>query len=218
MTTEKKEIKVAGIDFEYGRSIGATHTYNCANGTGFYLLKESDWYFLNLISEEWVSVQDNDPMFDPIPIPAKPNRTKESTAVETLERMGYEWKGGELWKPPVGIAPDYIKPKRTNVEYVKVEFEFAWQAVKAFEDGEEFYTHFQSSGYVLVDKASGVIPHMEAGKLYSRIETEISARDLIENEIKTLGDKYKEENGYSDEEVDEKFYTFLANSGRFKLA
>lgn len=37
------------------------------------------------------------------------NRTEQSTAVETLRRMGYEWKGGALWKPPLGETPGYVQ-------------------------------------------------------------------------------------------------------------
>lgn len=44
-----------------------------------------------------------------IPISELKIRTKESTAVETLERMGYEWKGGELWKSPLGKKPGYLQ-------------------------------------------------------------------------------------------------------------
>lgn len=35
-------------------------------------------------------------------------RTAESSAVKTLESLGYVWNGGEQWKPPIGKAPDYI--------------------------------------------------------------------------------------------------------------
>ncbi|AUR86341.1 hypothetical protein NVP1084O_134 [Vibrio phage 1.084.O._10N.261.49.F5] len=148
-------------------------------------------------------------------IPAQQKRTKESTAIETLEKMGFEWKGGELWKPPVGSAPEYIKPKRTNVEYVKV-IESIFDLKGEFERGDLYV--FNGGNYTECKYDGDVATGFVHAKLFRRIETEISARDLIENEIKTLGDKYKEENGYSDEEVDEKFYTFLANSGRFKLA
>lgn len=96
--------------------------------------------------------------------------TKESTAVETLERMGYEWHGGELWKPPLG------KPK-FEVEYVKAEFDNAWQAVKAFEDGEELYTYFQVEGWVLVGHAQQVVPNWQVEKLYRRTEKQVDWRD-----------------------------------------
>jgi hypothetical protein len=33
--------------------------------------------------------------------------TRESAAEDTLKRLGYEWRGGELWAPPVGKRPDF---------------------------------------------------------------------------------------------------------------
>lgn len=35
-------------------------------------------------------------------------RMKKS-AYSTLENLGYTYNGGELWEPPIGLAPDYIK-------------------------------------------------------------------------------------------------------------
>jgi hypothetical protein len=32
--------------------------------------------------------------------------TKHAAAVRTLEALGYVWKGGELWKPPLGMSPE----------------------------------------------------------------------------------------------------------------
>jgi NTP pyrophosphatase (non-canonical NTP hydrolase) len=44
-------------------------------------------------------------------------RTEEAqrrrAAVDTLTRLGYSWHGGVLWRPPLGDAPDYIKPSLT---------------------------------------------------------------------------------------------------------
>ena len=34
-------------------------------------------------------------------------RNKNTAAIATLERMGYTYHGGELWKPPLGKAPDF---------------------------------------------------------------------------------------------------------------
>lgn len=31
-------------------------------------------------------------------------------AIKTLKSLGYEYKGAEYWKPPIGKAPDYIEP------------------------------------------------------------------------------------------------------------
>lgn len=33
---------------------------------------------------------------------ALPAWTRESAAVATLERLGYAWRGGQLWAPPIG--------------------------------------------------------------------------------------------------------------------
>lgn len=35
-------------------------------------------------------------------------QSKYDAAVATLESKGYTWNGGQLWKPPLGTAPDYI--------------------------------------------------------------------------------------------------------------
>lgn len=32
---------------------------------------------------------------------------RTNAAARTLERMGYTWEGGELWKPPLGPRPDF---------------------------------------------------------------------------------------------------------------
>lgn len=37
-------------------------------------------------------------------------------AVATLTRMGYTYHGGELWKPPIGPRPAYVRQTRTYVE------------------------------------------------------------------------------------------------------
>lgn len=41
-------------------------------------------------------------------------RTAESSAVKTLESLGYVWNGGEQWKPPIGNAPSYITDEIDN--------------------------------------------------------------------------------------------------------
>lgn len=32
---------------------------------------------------------------------------RAAAAVATLRQLGYTWEGGELWKPPIGPAPDF---------------------------------------------------------------------------------------------------------------
>lgn len=44
---------------------------------------------------------------DPLVEPAQ----AQQSAVATLERLGYECKGGELWRPPLGHAPPCAKPE-----------------------------------------------------------------------------------------------------------
>ncbi len=60
------------------------------------------------------------------------------SAIKTLERMQYEFKGGELWKPPIGPIPDFIlndKPEWKAGELPPANFEcefdhhtFGWTA------------------------------------------------------------------------------------------
>lgn len=35
--------------------------------------------------------------------------SRDESAIATLERLGYRYKGGELWKPPIGKTPDHIE-------------------------------------------------------------------------------------------------------------
>ncbi len=62
-------------------------------------------------------------------------------------------------------------PKRTKVEYVKWNFECAWHAIKAFEDGEKLYTKRSSEDFVLIDNAPDVLRYLY--DLHERIETTI---------------------------------------------
>lgn len=39
---------------------------------------------------------------------------QDVAAVKTLEMSGYTYHGGELWKPPLGKAPDYINGDNVN--------------------------------------------------------------------------------------------------------
>ena len=34
-------------------------------------------------------------------------REAEQSAIKTLEQLGYTYHGGELWKPPLGKAPEF---------------------------------------------------------------------------------------------------------------
>lgn len=48
-------------------------------------------------------------------------------AIETLAAKGYTYNGAELWKPPVGVAPNFnlIDALRTELELVKKQLEKA---------------------------------------------------------------------------------------------
>lgn len=37
-------------------------------------------------------------------------RLQMEAAVRTLEQMGYEWHGDDLWKPPIGAMPARFRP------------------------------------------------------------------------------------------------------------
>ncbi len=39
--------------------------------------------------------------------PLKAENEAAQSAVKTLEQLGYTYHGGELWKPPLGKAPDF---------------------------------------------------------------------------------------------------------------
>jgi hypothetical protein len=45
-----------------------------------------------------------------------PQRTLESSAVETLTQLGYTCEGGELWKPPIGKKPVFTEDLTTLTE------------------------------------------------------------------------------------------------------
>ncbi len=63
------------------------------------------------------------------------------------------------------------EPKRTKERYEKLNFECAWHAIKAFEDGEKLYTKRSSEDFVLIDNAPDVLRYLY--DLHERIETHI---------------------------------------------
>ncbi|CAM0015468.1 hypothetical protein VPHK367G1_0086 [Vibrio phage K367 g1] len=66
-----------------------------------------------------------------------------------------------------------LKP-RTKTEFVKCVFNHAWEAVKAFEDGEELYTKRSHKDFVLIDNAPDVLRFLY--DLHRKVETEIDER------------------------------------------
>jgi hypothetical protein len=45
---------------------------------------------------------------------------KQIAAGRTLEKLGYTWQGGELWKPPLGANPS---PLLTRIAQLQAEVE-----------------------------------------------------------------------------------------------
>ena len=110
----------------------------------------------------------------------KPKRTLESSAIETLQSLGYEWKGGELWKPPVGVAPGYLKPKRMREEYVKCGFNREWQAVRHYNEEGELFVIDCNGNYTNVNDMSGAwyeVVCRNYDSIYRIVEVEVSERE-----------------------------------------
>ncbi len=104
----------------------------------------------------------------------------EDGRVFTVGRLGYEAKYCNLlssycFPSKISIlraaALETKEPKRTKVEWVKWNFECAWHAIKAFEDGEKLYTKRSSEDFVLIDNAPDVLRYLY--DLHERIETPI---------------------------------------------
>jgi hypothetical protein len=68
----------------------------------------------------------------------KPNRTLESSAIETLTRLGYTWAGGELWKPPICKKPIFMEDLTTITEpFGELSRDIQLELVKHLLGGEE---------------------------------------------------------------------------------
>ena len=107
----------------------------------------------------------------------KASRTKESTAIETLDKLGYTWNGGELWKPPMGNAPTFAK---TKVTYEKVRFD---KLSEAFAEHEKspLRSHAKA-GHFLNDV--GVVSAFSVGcDFYRKVETEITRDEFDAMEL-----------------------------------
>lgn len=99
---------------------------------------------------------------------------------------------------------------RTKVEYVKCEFDSMWEAVKAFEGGEVFHTHFMTDGWVIVEHVQQVIPNLQVEKLYRRIETPMTEREaFVEAALNALD--------ANNDGITETMASMLFDSGKFKL-
>lgn len=69
------------------------------------------------------------------------------------------------------------KKPRTMVKYEKWNFECAWHAIKAFEDGERIYTKRSHKDYILIDNAPDVLRFLY--DLHERIETPITWQEEL---------------------------------------
>lgn len=67
-----------------------------------------------------------------------------------------------------------IEKPRTKAEFVKCEFECAWHAIKALEDGEELYTKRSHEDFVIINNAPDVLRFLY--DLHRKVETEIDER------------------------------------------
>lgn len=102
--------------------------------------------------------------------------SRGAAAVRTLENLGYTYHGGELWEPPIGEVPERFKFKHR-------EFDKASDAVIAFENGEDLYTHFKIDRWVRIMDVLQVIPNWSVGKIYCKVE--IDWCDIVEEFLNT---------------------------------
>ncbi|CAM0015044.1 hypothetical protein VPHK375_0089 [Vibrio phage K375] len=104
-----------------------------------------------------------------------------------------------------------IEKPRTKTEFVKCEFNHAWEAVKAFEDGEELYTKRSHKDFVLIDNAPDVLRFLY--DLHRKVEIEIDERqefiDFTSKYIKNLNPETLKSFEY--------IARAMYDSGKFKL-
>lgn len=146
------------INYELAKEIGATHyadngdLYKVRGVTLLCYSSNEEWK--ESISAPWFIVEH----IKPIPT-IDTKHTKESTAVDTLERMGYEWTGGE-WK----------KQKPVEYEYIKVT-DSIFDLRPDFEAGELYVQLLGNSGeYAVIEEESTLIDEMNDDNVYRRTE------------------------------------------------
>lgn len=62
-------------------------------------------------------------MIDALALEQQPLDQRAEAAIRTLERLGYTYEGGELWKPPLGVrCPIAIAPARRKALHARIEF------------------------------------------------------------------------------------------------
>ncbi|CAH9016878.1 putative coil containing protein [Vibrio phage 120E34-1] len=80
---------------------------------------------------------------------------------------------------------EVITKPRTNTEFVKVEHNHAWEAVKAFGEGEKLYTKRSHKDFVLIDNAPDVLRFLY--DLHRKVEIEIDERqEFIDRMLEML--------------------------------
>ncbi|AUS01569.1 coil containing protein [Vibrio phage 1.286.O._10N.286.55.C4] len=115
----------------------------------------------------------------------------------------------ELLKKACNALND--KKPRTKTEFVKCEFNHAWEAVKAFGEGEKLYTKRSHKDFVLIDNAPDVLRFLY--DLHRKVETEIDERqEFIEKSEQVLS-----ENTQTDHDIKEACGALYDAGCRFKL-
>jgi hypothetical protein len=108
------------------------------------------------------------------------------------------------------------KPKpRTKTEFVKVEFNHAWEAVKEHEESKNIFHCNESGEYEICGYDMYVIGEcVRDGELYRKVETEIDERqEFIDSAIELLNKNShdNEANHYKE------WFGSMFDSGKFKL-
>jgi hypothetical protein len=115
------------------------------------------------------------------------------------------------------------KPKRTKVEFVKVELKSNFEHLKRMIDGERFYNFngeieysFNGAKFVGKTNKNKILDASWTSKIpveiYLRIETEITERDEFIAQYVALRNEFAKQNTTED------FCEYMADSGKFKLA
>ena len=130
------------------------------------------------------------------------------TNKSNLNISEYEIEEGRLVIERLKKTCDALNDKkpRTKTEFVKCEFNHAWEAVKAFEDGEELYTKRSHKDFVLIDNAPDVLRFLY--DLHRKVEVEIDERQEFIEAAKEITDGSK---------AAEYSLGAMFDSGRFKL-
>lgn len=109
----------------------------------------------------------------------------------------------------VGAKGEQEKPKRTKVEYVRVEYNKPWEVIKLYDDGVELFK--SASDELQMEKINSIALRANSGyDFYRRVETEITERQEFIDEVCAINEKtHGERRQYLVES--------LFDSGRVKL-